>query len=99
MVGVICARLRKNHKQCTGVGFGIGYSKNIGGGFYHSVKLENPTDSEKEIKDICHIIFARFYEYMPIRKVSISCHGIIPKVGVQLNLFDKVDTLVKIRQK
>ncbi len=95
MVDVLCARLRKNHKQCTGIGFGIGYSKNIGGGFYHSTKLENPTDNEKEIRDICHIIFERFYEFMPIRKVSISCQGIVSKIGVQLNLFEKSENIVK----
>lgn len=95
MVDVLCARLRKNHKQCTGIGFGIGYSKNIGGGFYHSAKLEAPTDNEKEIRNICHIMFERFYEFLPIRKVSISCQGIVSKIGIQLNLFEKSENIIK----
>ncbi len=95
MVDVLCARLRKNHKQCTGIGFGIGYSKNIGGGFYHSAKLEAPTDNEKEIRNICHIMFERFYEFLPIRKVSISCQGIVSKMGIQLNLFEKSENIIK----
>lgn len=88
MVEVLTARLRQNNKQCTIIGFGIGYSKNIGGGFYHSVKLDAPTDFSKEIINECNIMFDRYYEFLPIRKVSISCGGICTKAGVQLNLFD-----------
>ena len=88
MVELLTARLRKNNKQCTSIGFGIGYSKNIGGGFYHTIKLEAPTDVNKEIIKYCNIIFDRYYEFLPIRKVSICCGGICAKVGVQLNLFD-----------
>ena len=34
-------------------------------------------------------MFAKFYEFLPIRKVSIACLGVVPKVGIQLNLFNK----------
>lgn len=92
MVDVLTSRLRKNNKQTSVLGFGIGYSKNIGGGFYHSVKLDVPTDLSKEIVKYCFIIFDRYYEFLPIRKVSISCGGLIPKKGVQLNLFESLET-------
>ena len=88
MIDVITARLRKNNKQARVIGFGIGYSKNIGGGFYHSVKLDNPTDSSKEILNQCLTIFNRYYDSSPIRKVSIAAGGLCPKVGVQLNIFE-----------
>ena len=93
MVEVITARLRKNNKQARVIGFGIGYSKNIGGGFYHSIKLDAPTDSTKEILDQCLIIFARYYDSSPIRKVSIAAGSLCPKVGVQLNIFETFDDI------
>ena len=88
MVEVLTSRLRQNNKQCTSVGFGISYSKDVKGGFYHNIKLDAPTDLNAEIIKYCNIIFDRYYEFLPIRKVSICCGGICPKVGVQLNLFD-----------
>lgn len=88
MVEVVAARLRANHKTCKTIGFGIGYSKNIGGGFYHHIKLENPTDKDSIILSLCLMIFDKYYEWnMPIRKVSISCRGLKDKVGVQLDIF------------
>lgn len=91
MVGVITARLRTNNKQTTNIGLGITYSKEIQGGFYHSMKLSCPTDSEKEINQICLLLFERYYNNLPIRKVSISCGGLIKKTGVQLNLFEPLE--------
>ena len=87
MVEVLTARLRKNNKQCMVIGFGIGYSKVDGRSFYHSIKLDAPTDNTKEITKICNLIFDEYYDNSPIRKVSISCGGICSKQGVQLNLF------------
>lgn len=95
MVDVITARLRVNNKQSTVIGFGIGYSKEVGGGFYHSLKLDTPTDSGKEICNFCYIIFDRYYENLPIRKVSISCGGLVKKTGVQLNLFETYEDTLK----
>lgn len=89
MVEVIASRLRKNNMQSQTVGFGIGYSKDINKGFYHTLKLDNPTDDEKEIANICYLIFERFYQNYPIRKVSISCGKLSKKEGIQLNLFSK----------
>ena len=93
MVDVITARLRKNAKQTTVLGFGIGYSKDVNGGFYHSVKLDAPTDSSSEILRHCNIIFDRYYSFLPIRKVTISCGGLVAKQGIQLNLFESVEQI------
>ena len=98
MVEQLTSRLRANNKQTTVIGFGISYSKEINSGFYHSLKLDAPTDSNKEINNYCNILFDRYYDYLPIRKVSISCGGLIPKTGVQLNLFEKIDD-IKSEQK
>lgn len=89
MVELLTARLRANNKQTTVIGLGISYSKEINSGFYHTLKLDAPTDSNKEIINYCNTIFDRYYDYLPIRKVNISCGGLIPKKGVQLNLFEE----------
>lgn len=93
MVDVLTLRLRTNNKQCNTIGFGIGYSKDISGGFYHTTKLDVPTDLSKEILRYCNIIFDKYYENLPIRKVTISLGNITPKLGVQLDLFNTVDTI------
>ena len=92
MVDVLCARLRSGGKETRVIGFGISYSKDVNGGFYHSIKLGTSTDSPKEITNICFLIFDRYYDNLPIRKVSISCGGLTPKTGVQLNLFEPIET-------
>lgn len=93
MIDVLCRRLRK-HKVLTGlVAFGVSYSQNIGGGFYHSVKLGAPTEDEKDIYRTCMHIFNRFYENKPIRKVSISLGKLINNDQLQLNLFEDFEKI------
>jgi len=91
MISVLTARLRKNKKTTSAIGFGLGYSKNIGGGFYHSIKLDNDTDSDEEILKICLMILDKFYDNSPIRKVSISCGRLHEKQGIQLNIFESLE--------
>ena len=91
MVEVLGIRLHQNHKTCSLIGLGIGYSKSVGGGFYHQVKLSEPTDLERDILANALMIFDKFYEGLPIRKVSISCGSLQDKTGIQLNLFEKLD--------
>jgi len=89
MVDVLTYRLRNNKKQTKCVGLGIGYSKEEIGGFYHTIKLDAPTDSAYEILNYILIIFDKFYEDLPIRKVTVCCSSLIKKENVQLNLFDE----------
>lgn len=93
MIEVITERLRKNNKQTSIIGFGLGYSKNIGGGFYHSIKIETPTQNTAEIYKYCINILDKFYNNSPIRKVSISCGGLKESEGVQLNLFEQAEEI------
>lgn len=88
MVEVLTARLRKNKKKCKVIGFGIGYSKTYGGGFFHSRKIPASTDDEKTILAVCNTIFQKFYEDYPIRKVSINLSGLEHNNTEQLNLFE-----------
>ena len=88
----MCRRLRKNQKQAGIIGLGIGYSIDVGGGFYHSIKV-NPTSDEDEFYFVCTNIFDRFYNDMPIRKVSIVAGGLTDDTSLQLNLFSNVEVV------
>ena len=91
-IEVVCRRLRKNQKQAGIIGLGIGYSIDVGGGFYHSIKV-NPTSDEDEFYFVCTNIFDRFYNDMPIRKVSIVAGGLTDDTSLQLNLFSNVEVV------
>lgn len=88
MVSLITKRLREKNYICKSVGLGISYSKSIGGGFYHERKLDNYTDSEKIINEMCINIFNCYINDLPIRKVSISLSKIKTKDFVQLDIFN-----------
>ena len=98
MVEVLMVRLHKNHKTCCVVGLGIGYSKSVGGGFYHQVKLSEATDLEQDVLANVLMIFDKFYDNLPIRKVTVSCGGLKEKQGIQLNIFDEVEKVVEQEQ-
>ena len=92
MIEVLVARLRKHNKETLVVGLGIGYSKSFEGGFYHNLKLDNPTDDEHTIFEICKLLFDRFYiDDAPIRKVSISLGRLRDKKGTQLDIFNALE--------
>ena len=95
MIEVLTTRLRKSNKECLVVGLGIGYSKNYSGGFYHNLKLDNPTDDEHIIFETCRLLFDRFYiDDAPIRKVSISLGRLREKKGVQLDIFNPIEDVI-----
>lgn len=93
MVSLITLRLRENNKLTSSVYFSINYSKAYGGGFSKNVKLDVPTNLEKDIYDVCFNIFQSFYNGYPIRKVSIALSKLSENKGIQLNLFD--NTIIK----
>lgn len=97
MVEVLARRLRINNYETGTIGLGIHYSKTIGDGFFHHTKLEVPTDDEEIIKKVCLILFDRYYENLPVRKVSISLGSLTKKTGVQLNLFEDYNE-VKLKE-
>lgn len=95
MIDNLCARLRNSNKECLIFGLGITYSKNTPGGFYHNIKLDSPTDKNNELIKYANIIFDKFYEGMPIRKVTVCVGSLKDKTGTQLNLFENYETIKK----
>ncbi len=95
MCETLLIRLRKNHQLTSTIYFEIGYSKTFSGGFSHHIKLDNPTDDVNLIYKTCLTIFNKYYDYLPIRKVTIGFSSLIPKYGVQLNLFENEEKINK----
>ena len=98
MVEVVAMRLHKNHVTSSLIGLGIGYSKDVGGGFYHQIKLDQATDVENVILANALMIFDKYYEGLPIRKVTVSCGRLQEKSGVQLNIFDNIEKIKEQEQ-
>lgn len=103
MCATLAKKLRDKKQVCGIVGFGIWYSKAVGGGFYHSGKLSNDTNNEKDIYEACISIFDNYVDDLPIRKVSISLSKISNDRFHQLSIFssneeeeilDKVNNVV-----
>lgn len=98
MVDVITARMREHAYEAASVGLGIGYSKTIGTGFFHTIKLEIPTNHAKTIFQTCLLLFERYYAFYPIRKITISCSKLTKQLGMQLSLFEPFEKLAKTKQ-
>ncbi len=94
MLEVLTYRLRKSGFEAGLLGLGFHYSKTVGGGFFHSMKLQNATDFDSDLFLVAQNIFLMFYDGIsPIRKVSISLGRLSKKEGLQLNLFETLDYL------
>ncbi len=96
---VVIKRLRETNKQAQIIGLAIGYSKNSGGGFYRTIKLTNPTDDVNEIIETCYLLFDKYYNGSPIRRVGISCGGLKNKESIQLDIFSNYEIKEKDNKK
>lgn len=95
MVEVLATRLRASNYETSCIGLGIQYSKIIQDGFYHHTKIEVPTSDTEIIKNVCFLLFDRYYENLPVRKVSISLSHLEKQLGTQLNLFEDYESMKK----
>lgn len=93
MLDLLCRRLRSNNKLCGLLGFGIGYSHLMDGGFYHSLKLSSTTDDINVLYRECMRIFDKYYNNYPIRKVSISLGHLEDNSSIQLNFFNSYEQI------
>ncbi len=95
MVDDVCRRLRISKKKATTVHFGLGYSKDIGGGFARQMKLTQPSSNESHIYHLCLKIMKKFYNESPIRIVRVTVTGLIDDHDYQINLFEDIQTVMK----
>jgi DNA polymerase V len=98
MVDDVCRRLRVSKKKATTVHFGLGYSKDIGGGFARQMQLAQPSNNESHIFQLCLKIMNKFYNESPIRIVRVSVTGLIEDRDYQVNLFEDIETVIKEKQ-
>lgn len=99
MVDVVTRRMRLSNKQAMVIGLEIGYSKSVGGGFYRIMKLDAPTDDTQIIFETCKLLFDRFYQEKPIRKVGVSVGKLTDKDSIQLNIFEDYNEVLAKEQK
>ena len=57
----------------------------------NNVKLDNSTDKSNDFIKYANLIFDKFYEGLPIRKVTVCAGKLTDKLGTQLNLFEKYE--------
>ena len=94
MLTILLRRLRSANLLTGGVHLNISYSKNIGGGFSVSKKIEPSTNDENIIYKTLLNMFNTYYEYdTPIRKVGISLTRLEKNDHIQLNLFENINVL------
>ena len=86
----VARRARKHHKAGRTISFGLGYSQDeLGGGFYRSKTIEEPTNVTMDIYRVCLQLFHTFYEGKTVRKISLSLSNLVEDNEMQLNLFNK----------
>ena len=96
ILNILTKRLRKEKYTTGKVSLHIAYSKNIGGGFSVSKKLDNQVKEENDLYKVILNIFNNNYEIdMPVRKISISLSKLEIDNYVQLDLFNNIDDVNK----
>ena len=98
MVDDVARRLRVSKKKASTVHFGLGYSKDTGGGFARQMKLTQPSSNESQIYQGCLRIMSKFYNGSPIRVVRVSVTGLIEDKDYQINMFEDIETVMKEKQ-
>lgn len=86
----VARRARKHRKAGRTISFGLGYSQDeLGGGFYRSKTIEDPTNVTMDIYRVCLQLFHTFYEGKTVRKISLSLGNLVEDNEMQLNLFNR----------
>lgn len=96
ITSLLVKRLRKENFTTSRIFLSISYSKNIGGGFSVSKRIDNQTNDENTIyKTVINIFNCHYKENTPIRKVGISLGNLQINDYIQLNLFENIKDIEK----
>ena len=91
---ILARTLRNNKVRTSLIGLGIKYNKHIGGGFYHSMKIDDKLDNENKIYDYVMYMFDKYYKNnYPIRMINISVGKLSSNNEYQINIFEDFDKL------
>ncbi|MFP4478230.1 MAG: Y-family DNA polymerase [Candidatus Izemoplasmatales bacterium] len=95
MVDDVCRRLRINKKQARTIHFGLGYSKDVGGGFGRQMTLAQPSNIASHVYKVCVKLMDKFYDNSPIRSVRVSATNLVDEKGYQVSLFEDIEAVTK----
>ncbi|HJV46111.1 MAG TPA: UV damage repair protein UvrX [Bacillota bacterium] len=89
LVDEVTARARKDGMAGRTISVGIGYSRDIDGGFSRSMSIDTPTNFEDEMYQACEKIFDQYYQPdTPTRNVYVALSNLSSDQEVQLDLFN-----------
>jgi len=93
---ILARELRIDKKRTSLIGLGIKYNKHTGGGFYHSMKINEQLDNENKIYDYIMYMFDKYYKNnMPIRMINISLGKLSDNDEYQINIFEDFEQIKK----
>ena len=95
MIDDVTRRLRINKKRAKTIHFGLGYSKDVGGGFARQISLSQPTDIASHVYKACAKLMDKFYDNSPIRSVRVSATNLVETKGYQVSLFEDIEAIIK----
>ncbi|MGP1413795.1 MAG: Y-family DNA polymerase [Bacillales bacterium] len=87
----LCVRLRKIDKLVKTVSLTITYSAQTHENFHHQSKLVYPTDNNNQLYKDIMIIYNKYIQNFPIRKVDINFSNLIDKKNQQLSLLKDIN--------
>ena len=91
VLSLLLKRLRKENLLTKHISLHINYSKNTGGYFSISKKLDQETNDEALLyKTLLNMFNSYYEENMPVRKVGISLSKLEKNNHIQLNLFENI---------
>ena len=91
VLSLLLKRLRKENLVTKHISLHINYSKNTGGYFSISKKLDQETNDEALLyKTLLNMFNSYYEENMPVRKVGISLSKLEKNNHIQLNLFENI---------
>ena len=91
VLSLLLKRLRKENLLTKHISLHINYSRNTGGYFNVSKKLDQETNDEALLyKTLLNMFNSYYEENMPVRKVGISLSKLEKNNHIQLNLFENI---------
>lgn len=87
----LCRRLRSNNFITKTIYLHITYSKEYQSSFSHHVTLDTATDFPLIIYNNLKLIFDKYYENLPIRKVGIAFSSLSLNNYQQLDIFNTIE--------
>ncbi|MEW9673594.1 hypothetical protein [Ammoniphilus sp. 3BR4] len=70
------------------ISLGMGYSKEVSGGFSRSMSIQIPTNFEDEVYDVCLKLFEKFYvPGTDVRNLYVCLSNLCTDEEIQLDMF------------